>query len=213
MGNVSEDISEQAREQFAQAQAGVQAVRKEEKKARKRDDGVAQMILQFLTDTQKTHFATLIARLVAIDCPSPFILAVLSLISDGCKNVVEEYLREKQLAIDENSARETSLMPSGLSSDANAELIQWIMRMEAVLETDSENILRTLLVDEQNIDGTVLQLTTFVFKQFMEEHGKQMSFEALQQLSISVLQSLFAPHMQVWMERQIAAAQETSEEE
>jgi len=57
-------------------------IQKEEKKAKKKDDGVAQVILQFLTDDQRTHLATLIARLVALDCPSPFILSILSLIND-----------------------------------------------------------------------------------------------------------------------------------
>lgn len=213
MGNVSEEVSEQAREQFAQAQAAIQQVRREEKKAKKKDDGVAQMILQFLTDTQKTHLATLIARLVANDCPSPFILAILSLINDNCKTVVEEYLSERAFTIDETQARETSMIPSGLPTDANETLIEWIMRMETVLATNPETILRTLLVDEQNIDGTVLQLTTFVFRQFLDEHNKAAPFENVQQLSIGVLQSIFAPHMQAWMERQIASQEKSEMEE
>ncbi len=212
MGNVSEQASEQAREQFAAAQAAIQQVRKEEKKAKRKDDGVAQMIVQFLTDAQKTHLATLIARLVAIDCPSPFILSILALINPQCRLVVEEYLREQDRDIDRTSARETSMIPSGLPTDANEKLIEWIMLMEAVLATNPENILRTLLVDETNIDGTVLQLTTFVLQSFLEEHGKPSQFETVQKLSIGVLQSLFTPHMQDWMERQLATEEKSEEE-
>lgn len=206
MGNVSEGVSEQAREQFAQAQAAIQQVRKEEKKARKRDDGVAQMILQFLTDTQRTHLATLIARLVAINCPSPFILAVLSLINEGCKAVVADYLKEKHVAIDESVAHDQNLISAtGLQPEDSAMLVEWIMRMETVLSTDSDNILNALIVDDSNIDGTVLQLTTFVLQTFLAEHGKNAEFESLQQLSISVLQSLFTPHMQSRLERMLPA--------
>lgn len=210
-GNVSEGISEQAKEQFAAAQAAMQQIRKEEKKAKKRDDGVAGMILQFLNDTERTHLATLIARLVSINCPSPFILSILSLISDGCKTVVEEYLREKNITIDTSAAREGGIIPTnGLDIENNTHLMEWIMLMETVLSTDPENILNTLIVEDNNIDGTVLQLTTFVLQTFLSEHKKNASFESLQQLSIGVLQSLFTPYMQDRMNRMI---QEKPEED
>lgn len=203
-GNVSEGISEQAKEQFAAAQAAMQQIRKEEKKAKKRDDGVAQMILQFLNDTQRTHLASLIARLVAINCPSPFILAILSLINDGCKTVVTDYLTEKQITIDASNSKNTEIMTStGLDTDNNVQLMEWIMRMETVLATDPDTILDTLIVEDNNIDGTILQLTTFVLQTFLEENKKSASFENLQKLSIGVLQSLFTPYMQARMERML----------
>lgn len=203
-GNVSEGISEQAKEQFASAQAAMQQIRKEEKKAKKRDDGVAQMILQFLNDTQRTHLATLIARLVAINCPSPFILAILSLISEGCRSVVADYLKEKQITIDASTPNNTDLMhTTGLDTHSTVELTEWIMRMETVLSTDPDTILDTLIVEDNNIDGTVLQLSTFVLQTFLTDHKKNASFESLQQLSIGVLQGLFTPYMQARMDRMI----------
>jgi len=203
-GKVSEGISEQAKEQFAAAQAAMQQIRKEEKKAKKRDDGVAQMILQFLNDTQRTHLATLIARLVAINCPSPFILAILSLISEGCRTVVADYLKEKQIAIDASTSNNTDIMSStGLDAAHNVALTEWIMRMETVLSTDPDTILDTLIVENNNIDGTVLQLTTFVLQTFLTDQQKNASFENLQTLSIGVLQGLFTPYMQARMDRMI----------
>lgn len=203
-GNVSEQASEQAREQFAAAQAAIQQIRKEEKKAKKRDDGVAQMILQFLTDTQRTHLATLIARLVATDCPSVFILAILSLMNEGCKTVVEDYLQERNIKIDTSAIQSTSMVPTtGLSTESNEVMVEWIMRMEVVLSTDAENIINSLIVDDANIDGTVLQLTTFVLQTFLQDHQKNAAFESVQQLSIGVLQSLFTPYMQARMEQRL----------
>lgn len=213
-GNVSEGVSEQAREQFAQAQAAVQQVRREEKKAKKKDEGVAQVILQFLTDTQRTHLATLIARLVAIDCPSPFILAILSLINQGCRSAVDEFLQERQRAIDIAQSHNQAMVPQdGLSEEANAQMIQWIMRMELVLSLDADTILRALIVDDTNIDGTVLQLATFVFQEFLRENGKDAPFETVQPLAINVLQSLFAAPMHARMQAQLEQAQEQMAEE
>lgn len=192
----SEGLSEAAKARFAGAQAAMQQIQREEKKAKKRDDGVAHMILQFLTDSQKTHLATLISRLVAIDCPSTFILAILSLINDDCLRVVEEYLKEHEVAdIPESVA--ASLIPTegALDEAANRRLVIWIERMEQVLAGDSDAILKALLVEHRNIDGTVLQLTTFVLQEFLESHGKQAAFESLQGISISVLQSMFEPYM------------------
>lgn len=199
---VSEAAREQAAQRFAASQQAAQAQQRDEKRAKKRDTGVAQIILQFLTDTQRMNLATLIARLVAIDCPSPFILAILSLINDGCRSAVDDYLGEKQTAIDATAAQSRSIIPdgAGLPTETNELLIEWIMRIEAVLETDPQAVLKALIVDQNNIDGTVLQLTTFCLQIFLAEHGKNAAFESLQEVAVGVLQPVFLPHMQAHAE-------------
>lgn len=214
-GGVNEAAAEAARQRFAGTQAALQQLQKDEKKSKKRDSGVADAILQFLTDAQKTHLATLIARLVAMNCPSPFILAILSLINDNCKTVVEEYLREREVDIPAIEAGSRSILPatSNLNDAANEQLVSWVMRMELVLASDQEHILNALIVEDSNIDGTVLQLTTFVLQDFLKGQGKNPSFEPLQQLSIGVLQSIFQPVMQAHVERRLAVQTEQKEEE
>ncbi len=214
-GGVSEQASEAAQQRFAGTQAALQQLQKEEKKAKKRDGGVAGAILQFLTDNQRTHLATLIARLVAINCPSPFILAILSLINENCKTVVEEYLRENNVDTPAIEVGSRSVLPEGskLDSVTNEQLVAWIMRMELVLNADEEAIVQSLLVDDSNIDGTVLQLTTFVLQEFLKGQGKNPNFEPLQQLSVGVLQSLFGPAMQSHQERLLTQQAENPEEE
>lgn len=212
-GGVSEQASEQASQRFAASQQAAAAQQKEEKKARKRDDGVAQVILQFLSDTQKTHLATLIARLVALNCPTPFILSVLSLINDRCSQAVTDYLQEKGIDAD-SSMPDRSIIPvqSALTEEANAKIAAWVTRMDLILRVDEENVLNALIIDEQNIDGTILQLTTFVLQEFLTSHEKNPAFENLQQLSAGILQSLFQPYMHARMERQLAAAPEEDDE-
>lgn len=199
-GNVSEQAREQARDGFAAAQqASLQQLQRDEKKSKKRDDGVAQIILQFLSDVQRQHLATLIARLVAINCPTPFILGVLSLINEQCRAGVEEYLKDKDVQTSENQSLPIALQGErGLDASANTMLVMWITRMDHVLQTDPQTILGSLLIDQNNIDGTVLQLTTFVLQTFLAENGKNAEFENLQALSIGVLQSLFEPHVRAF---------------
>ncbi len=204
-GSASESLSEEAKARFAGAAAAQQQAKKDEKKAKKRDDGVAQMIMAFLSDTQRTHLATLISRLVALDCPSPFLLAILSLVNPDCAKAVEEYLAERGVAIPDET-RSLAVQETALDASANATLGTWILGMEMVLATDPERILKSLIVDEGNIDGTVLQLTTFVLEEFLKAHGKAPSFPDLQKVTIGILQSVFESYMH--MAPQIEAPKE-----
>jgi hypothetical protein len=195
-GQASEGLSEEARARFTAAAAAGQQTKKDEKKAKKRDDGVAQMILKFLTDEQRTHLATLISRLVARDCPSPFLLAVLSLINAECRTVVRDYLADKGIAEDQALESQRGIVaPGQLDVERNREMADWLARMELVLQTDPTEILRSLLLDQGNLDGTILQLVTFVLQEFLQKNGQNADFEKLQVLSASILQSLFTPYM------------------
>lgn len=194
-GGGGEALSEEAKARFASSAAAQQQARKDEKRAKKRDDGVAQMILHFLNDTQRTHLATLISRLVALDCPSPFLLAILSLVSDECAAVVAEYIGEQGETPAIESQSLAALKETTLPDHANERLEQWILSMELVLARDPEHILHALIVDEGNIDGTVLQLTTFVLEEFLKEHGKAPAFADLQRVTIGILQSVFESYM------------------
>lgn len=194
-GSGGETLSEEARARFAGAAAAAQQARKDEKKAKKRDDGVAQMIMAFLTDAQRAHLATLISRLVALDCPSPFLLAILSLVNADCARVVDEYLAEQGSPADVDTRSLAALGDAKLPAEANESLEKWILSMELVLATNPAQILKSLLVEEGNIDGTVLQLTTFVLDEFLKSHGKTVPFPALQNVTIQILQSVFEDHM------------------
>jgi DNA-binding TFAR19-related protein (PDSD5 family) len=195
-GGGGEALSEEARARFAGAAAAQQQAKKEEKKAKKRDDGVAQMIMRFLSDNQRIHLATLISRLVAIDCPSPFLLAILSLVNPDCAKAVEEYLAEQGSSPDIDAKSLATIGDTtALSAEANASLEKWILSMELVLASDPQRILKALIVDEGNIDGTVLQLTTFVLEEFLKGHGKAVAFPDLQRVSISILQAVFESYM------------------
>ncbi len=193
----SEQVSEQAKEQFRQAAAQSKQSAKEEKKARKRDDRVAQTIRQFLSDDRYAHLFQLISRLAARDCPSVFILALVSLINDDAKAAVEEYIAERNIIL-EMPKNPESLQDSsdGLNASMRSELVLWISRLSLVMSTDTERILGKLMVDEGNIDGTVLQLTTFVLVDYFEHHDRSADYEKLQPLTIKILQDVIEPHME-----------------
>ena len=196
-GSGSEQISEQASQRFAQAQQQIKQIAKEEKKARKRDDRVAATIRQFLADDQYAHLFQLISHLSARDCPSVFILAILSLIHEGAQGAIEEYISERKMIIEKPDISSLHTASNNrLPPDIEEALLLWTARLELVLSTDAERILSRLMVDESNIDGALLQLTTFVLVDFFEVKKRDVTYEDMQPLTIKVLQDLIEPHME-----------------
>ncbi|MBT5468174.1 hypothetical protein HOK40_00595 [Candidatus Peregrinibacteria bacterium] len=195
VGGAPEALSEDAKARFSAAGAAMTQIRKEEKKSKKKDDQVAKVIMQFLQDEKNAHLFTLIARLVARDCPSIFILAIISLIDEESLQVTGDYLKETSEkdahdTVDENVALTKS---DDMDPETNRALIDWITRMQMVLAQSPEQILLKLMIDEKNIDGTVLQLTTFVLQRFFEDRKRSTEFEKLQPLTASILQTVFEP--------------------
>lgn len=206
-GHVSEQASEKAREQFAAGAAQSKQMAKDEKKARKRDDRVAATIRQFLGDEHYAHLFQLMSRLAARDCPSVFILAILSLIHTPSREAVQEYIIEHKIVLDVPESRNLRDGQDDLSPEVRSELLLWIGRLSLVMTTDTEKILSKLMVDEDNIDGTVLQLSTFVLVDFFEQQKMTIPFEDLQPLTIKILQDVIEPHMET-MERHFARIRE-----
>ena len=194
--NATEQASEQAAQQFAASQAAMQQIRREEQKAKRSDDGVVQAIVAFLTDSQRAHLSVLIARLVARDCPSSFILAILSLINPECLAAVQEHLKDRlALTAEEVNASQALAQTGQLDAESNRQLLDWITRLQMVLGVDPQGILASLKTDDANIDGTVLQLTTFVLQEFFRDaQKKDVPFEKVHPLAAGILQSVFGPY-------------------
>lgn len=193
----TEGLSEEAKQRFAAAAAAMQQLRRDEKRAKKKDDQVAKMILQFLNDERYAHLFKLIARLVSRNCPSIFILTVLSLIHEGCLATVKEYFQENEEPDAEEVDKDLELLQDGnLRDETQRELIDWITRLQMVLAHEAESILESLLIDDRHLDGSVLQLTIFVLQEFFKtrEH-KDLHYEKAQPLTASILQVVLEPFL------------------
>ncbi len=196
--SASEGISESAKQRFAQAQQQIKQIAKEEKKARKRDDRVATTIRQFMSDDRYAHLFQLISRLAAMDCPSIFILGILSLIHAGSLETVEEYFAERHMVLEAPDM--TTLVLAGknkLSPLVQEKILFWSARLELILSTDAKRILARLMVDESNIDGAVLQFATFVLVDFFAATDTPIPYEDLQPLTIKILQDILEPYMEM----------------
>ena len=197
-----EALSEEAKQRFAAAAAAMMQIQREEKRSKKRDARVARTILQFLNDDRYAHLFILISRLVARDCPSVFILAILSLIDKESKAVVQEYLQELgQKSTEDTVSENVQLIEGGkIGEEVNRALVEWITRMQMILNMETQQILEKLMIDESNIDGTVLQLATFVLQDFFRSTAggrREAPFANLQGLAVSILQTVFEPFLEL----------------
>lgn len=197
---VAEALSEQAKQRFAAAAAAGQQLKKQEGRSRRRDQGVAQTIIAYLTDAQRAHLATLIARLVERDCPSAFLLAILSLSNPHCRAAAEEYLHESLQSGTDTRANEIRamipLVSGTLSSEGKQTLLDWVTRTELALALEPETIIKSLLVGGRELDASLLQLTTFVLEEFLRDQGKIAPIEKLQHVSSGILHSVFSAQME-----------------
>ena len=132
------------------------------------------------------------------------------LIANG---TVQEYLKEAGMKTAEEAVDEsTALTKTGdLDPDINKALVAWITRMQMVLSVSEGKIIARLMIDEKNVDGSVLQLATFVLQDFFEGRKKSMPFEKLQPLTGSILQAVLQPFMKE--ARKVLAEQQAEEED
>lgn len=211
VSGANEQLSEQAKERFAENLRAIKQLRIQEKKSRKKDDAVAQIIIQFLSNKQYSHLFVLISRLVARNCSSVFILSVLSLIHAEAKEAVEQYLADQYQKTAEQLASESTQLTEAQTD--NAIILEWITRIQMVLSLDSEAILRSLMIDEANIDGTLLQLSTFIVQEFYKSQQRPVPFEQVQPLTANLLQSVIAPYLAVVQKNILAERAEAANKE
>lgn len=221
-GKPLEGLSEEAKQRFAAAARAMQEERRREKQAKKKDDQVARAIIQFLNDDRYAHLFILISRLVARNCPSIFILGILSLIDGECLKATEEYFAEQREPTAHETVEEsihgkdgramTLIEGKELEESVSRKLIDWITRLQMVLTHEAERILASLLLDPSaefipskaeglgagpHIDGSVLQLTVFVLQEFFRtEEKKELPYEKAQPLTASILQTVFEPFLE-----------------
>lgn len=190
-----EELSEEAKQRFAAAGAALQAIYREERKAKRRDRGVADVILQFLNDDQRAHLSALIVNLCAKDCPSPFLLAILSLISESCLTVIREYLHDAEARAAGNTvALETALVAHPtMDQETNRTLIAWMTRIQIVLSLASTSILPSIRGADGALDLSLLQLLTFVIQEFFTAKGVQVPYDRAQPFAAGILHMLLEP--------------------
>jgi len=167
--NVKEmfEVSAESKAKFAAQQAAVQALWKEEQKFRKDDSGVANIILKFLQNPAHTKFFILLARLVARNVPSNFLLAILALIHKDSKKSTEEDIKTlKTTALELKREEHFRSLPP----DIKVHIDIWIDNIYKIGGMNPQKTVKSLINPDDTIEEALFQLSTFILEELLILH-------------------------------------------
>jgi hypothetical protein len=190
----AEGLSEEAVARLQANAAAIAAIRKQEKQTKKGDDAVVSLLLQFLNDAHYSHLFTLIARLIARNCPSIFILSIIALVHTLAAEEVERVL-DRHFATETRKGITETALSQMQDLIVNERIVEWLTSVQMILSLNPDGIIRSLLLDEKNIDGSVLQLTAFIMADYFALQQKAVTYEQVQPVAMQLLQSILAPYI------------------
>jgi hypothetical protein len=190
-----EKSDEKFREEMKRAQQAMQQAQKDEGQAKGYDLALASIIVRFLSQPQNTDLFLLISRVVALNPPSEFVIAILSLVDQKAHQVVVGFLAEGKkhagvhhevhspLAIRHESNFQT------LSPERKKEVEAWVADMAHVASRSPERVLEAMLIPgtEKRISPLLVQLSAFILRNYLATHQITMEYADLRDFMEGVM--------------------------
>lgn len=187
----------------ANAQA-IAALQKSEQKQKKQEDKLSAILAAFIQRNQKTDWVILITRLLEQNVPASFILAVILLADEVVQKTVGIELTMPELslsdapqhaALQNPEAMSRALQTGQFQSDAiplkiRISLELWSKNLWEAAIAQPYRILTTIMDVEERPITTLVQLTTLVVRDFMEQKGHQQEYDAIRGFAQFVLEGL-----------------------
>jgi hypothetical protein len=188
-----EKSDEKFREEMRRAQKAMQQLQKEEGKARAHDDKLAQIIVQFLSQSGGTDLFLLISRCVAQDIPSELIIAVLSLVdrkaSEEIVNILKEAKKEAALVVPQYGDIHT------LNEAQKKTINDWIQNITVAAAHKPHRTLESVLIKSvakgtkelvREISPPFVQLSAFILRNYLAMQETQVEVQKLREFMENV---------------------------
>jgi len=197
------EISPEKEKQFQGQAAAVKQLLKEEKKSRKKDNKVADVILKFLQDTRYTRFFILIAKLVSRNVPSNFLLSLLALINQESSQAIKLQLGQGNIVNKNtipalNAGQQTnpeqqniivqenfSKLPPSIKTQIEA----WTNNIFLIGNTQPAKLIHTLINKNNTVSESFYQLGTFILQEFLNENGIENEYKDIRAYIQTVFRS------------------------
>ncbi|MFH1284091.1 MAG: hypothetical protein ABIH78_00685 [Candidatus Peregrinibacteria bacterium] len=197
---MSEAAFEAFKEKMKHAAAQIAAIKKEEGRQKKKEEELLKILLKFVKTSHKSELVLLISRVLEKNIPANFILAAILLGNEDIKSEVGDFLMLKTPA-----GTGTSLMFFGEKDAAmplklKIEIDDWIKNMLFQAEESPHKLLKTAYEAEPPSDkpaakkpaAVLIQLLTFVLRDFLEQHDVFKSYENLREFSMFIAKGILA---------------------
>ena len=179
-----EKNDEKFRDDMRQTQAALQQLQKEEGKAKKNDNSLAAIIVQFLSQPGNTDLFLLISRAVAQNIPSELIIAILSLVDKRSHEETKGYLE---------AGSKTEKMPASaltiheksdfhhLSPALKKAIDKWIENISQVAFKKPHRALETIVTPgpKRELSIVMVQLSAFILRNYLKAHEMEMDYQNL----------------------------------
>ncbi len=171
-GGVNEQIKEafekanESAKKFKAQQSAVKDLRKEEQKKRDDDTKIANIIIGFLNDPSNSKYFILIARLVARNIPSEFILSFISLIHKKSEHIIAGIKTNKN-----NKALQIKTRNSfgNLPPAVKLTIDKWTSNVYKVGDKNFKKVYLSLINPDNTIEDSYFQLNTFILEDFLKK--------------------------------------------
>jgi hypothetical protein len=193
---------EQLRDKMKRAAAQIKAIKKEEKKQKKKEDDLLRILLQFVKTSHKHELVLLISRVLEQNVPANFVLAMILLGNEEIQEAVGKFLMLEQ-GSDELGENSKALIffdqtDESIPLKLKIEIDSWIKNLLSQAQESPQKLIATAYDkkmieietesqfdeteyrEEKDVKAAIIQLATYVLRQFLEENKEDQPYKKLQ---------------------------------
>lgn len=182
---------ERFKEKMAAAAAQLKAAQAQEQKQKQKEDELVKILLKFIQSGQKRSLMLLVARLLEQNVPASFIVAILLISNES----IQEDLNIKLLPGPEQTQSNTKLPEVYIGATVlplkiKIAMDHWAQQIYHLGREHAERVLTTVIDGNGAIKLAVVQLTTFSLKDFLNEKGIEVEYEAIRGFTELMLEKI-----------------------
>jgi hypothetical protein len=198
---------EKFKERVKAASAQIKALKIAEQKKRKQEDKLVQILLKFVKNHQKKDIMLLIAKLLEENFPPLFILSIVALGNEEIRKQLEGGVEGEKISVNQGLLKEPR--NKGVSDEkeksSNQDLLKgasvffeeqkvlplklkiqidaWMKDIHEEALKEADRVVQKAFDAEDNIKLPLIQLCTFVLRDFLEENQQEADYEKLKEFS------------------------------
>ncbi len=181
---------ERFKERMKRAAAQLKAQQKTEQKQKKTEDELIKILIKFIKSGKKKDQLILVTRLLEMNVPAGFIVALLLIsnaeIREELKiNLLPSAVKEIQQGVVEESFSDDNSLPDVyiggevLPLKIKIAIANWINEITKKANDHPHKVIKTLLDDEEVIQLSAVQLGAFCLRDFLEQNQIAFKYEQI----------------------------------
>ncbi len=178
---------EKFKERIKAAAAQIKALKKSEQKQRKKEGKLIKILLRFVKTSKKQDIMVLIVRLLESNVPAVFILSIVMLGNEEYFDDEEgkKVLLEGDKLKDEDDGKTLAFFDRErvLPLEVKIKIDAWMKNVLSQALEHPHRLLKTVYDEDEVLILPLLQLSSFILRDYLEEHNQKPKYEILKEFS------------------------------